>query len=232
MQPYLFPYLGYFQLIHAVDRFSILDDVNFIKGGWINRNRILREGEPQRFTVPLLRASPNRLIRDTAIAPDHWKSKLLRMFHFAYQKAPYRTEVMKLVEAVIGGPADSIGSMALASLYAVCSYVGMESEFVPSTSVYENRSMKAQARVLDICRQEGAQVYVNLPGGRDLYDSRDFTAAGIELRFIESLPYAYDQLGHPFQPGLSIIDVLMFNGRDGTRKLLDSYRLATAEELQ
>lgn len=229
MQPYLFPYLGYFQLIHAVDRFAVLDDVNFINRGWINRNRILLDGEPHRFTVPLVKASQNRLIRDIAVAPGPWQTKLLRTLEQAYGKAPFREPVLALVEGVLSQASGTIGDLAFASLRAVCGYVGLEREFVSSTSAYGNASLKGQERILDICRREGASTYVNPPGGRELYEAAAFAAAGVDLRFLESLDSTYDQLGAPFQPGLSIVDVLMFNAPARTLELLERYRLVAPE---
>ena len=225
MQPYLFPYLGYYQLIDAVDRFAVFDDVHFIKRGWINRNRILLDGEPYRFTVPLVEASQNRLIRDILVSPDGWQDKLLRTLATAYQRAPHRDAVLALVEDVLGASRESIGELAFVSLARVCERIGIEADFVRSTAVYGNEDLKGQERILDICEREGAATYVNLPGGRGLYDDGDFRARGIDLRFLACRPQAYEQLGAPFQPDLSIIDVLMFNDPAETRALVGGYRL-------
>jgi len=229
MQPYLFPYLGYFQLLEAVDRFVVLDDVTFIKGGWINRNRILLDGEPHLFTVPLKKSSTNRLIRDIHVSPEPWRPKLLRMLRAAYQKAPHRDPALELVESILEAAEGPISDLAFASVTGVCDYLGMEREFVRTTSVYGNDDLKGQERVLDICKREGAATYVNVLGGRELYGHAAFAAAGIELRFVETLPREYPQLGGPFQPGLSIIDVLMFNSPDAVRELMQSHRLTAGE---
>jgi hypothetical protein len=229
MQPYLFPYLGYFQLIHAVDRFVVLDDVTYIKGGWINRNRLLDGREPRFFTVPLSKASQNRRICDIDVAVGPWNQKILPTFAQAYRRAPYRTEVLPLVERVLGDAAGAIGDLAVASLQVVCEFLSVDTAFIRTTRSYGNDGLKGQARILDICAREQATTYVNASGGRDLYSSEDFAARGIELRFVRTLDYEYDQGCHPFQPHLSILDVLMFAGRDRTVELLDRYELLRGE---
>jgi hypothetical protein len=229
MQPYLFPYLGYYQLMRACDRFAVLDDVTFINRGWINRNHLLVHGEPHLFTVPLVRASQNRLIRDIAVATGDWRTKLMRTIATAYARAPHYRGTSALVGSVLEGSAGSIGDLAFASLRAVHEHVGLSTTLIRSTDIYDNQNLRGQARILDICRREGAEVYANLPGGRALYDAESFRSAGIELRFLDARAREYPQLGQPFQPDLSIIDVLMFNGPAGTRRLLDEYRLVPAE---
>ena len=232
MQPYLFPYLGYFQLIAAVDRFVVYDDVSFIKNGWINRNRILgggaagREPEPAYFTVPLEGASSFKAIREVGVSPDpRWRAKLLKTLAQTYARAPCFREVYPLVESVLGATEARVSALAVASLRAVAAYLALEAEFVPSSAAYENGELRGQERVLDICRREGATTYVNPSGGRELYARDAFAARGVTLRFLEPQLRAYPQLRPPFVPGLSIIDVLMFNPRDRVRELLDDYRL-------
>jgi hypothetical protein len=228
MQPYLFPYLGYYQLIRACDHFAVLDDVAFINRGWINRNRILLHGEPHRFTVPLVKASQNRSICEIAVCRGGWQTKLVQTLAGAYRRAPYYAETRPLVERVLAASGGSIGDLAFESLEAVRAHLGLGTTFVRSTRLYENGHLRGQERIIDICRREGARVYANLPGGRPLYDAEAFRQAGVELRFLENRAPEYPQLGEPFQPDLSIIDVLMFNGADGTRRLLDAYELVAA----
>lgn len=228
MQPYIFPYLGYFQLLDAVDRFVVLDDATFIRRGWINRNRILLDGEPHLFTVPLDRASPNRRICDIGLADEPWRAKLRKKLAAAYASAPHRDETLALLERVIDEPAESIGDLARRSLQEIASQLRLETEFVPTARVYANDHLKAQERILDICRQAAARVYVNPPGGRDLYHDDDFASSGVELRFLEPELSEYDQRVSSFQPGLSVLDALMWNGAEGTRALLSGYRVLPA----
>lgn len=98
MQPYFFPYIGYFQLIHAVDKFIILDDVNYINRGWINRNKIIINGEAKWFTLSLDKASQNKLIKEINISSkDVFHEKLLKTLKIFYGKAPYFNQVYDLL---------------------------------------------------------------------------------------------------------------------------------------
>ena len=221
MQPYLFPYLGYFQLAASVDRFVFYDDVAYIKNGWINRNRILLGDAPHYLTVPLNGASSSRPILDVCIQPrDRLMPKLLAMLHHAYSRAPQYAPVIRLVERVLSTDTDAIGQLASHSVTETCAYLGIETKFISTSTGYGNVMLRGQARVIDICRRESARLYVNAPGGRTLYDRAAFLDAGIDLAFIEPESGSYTQFGMPFVPNLSIIDVLMFNRVDTARTML------------
>jgi hypothetical protein len=230
MQPYLFPYLGYFQLMHAVDRFVIYDDVAFIKQGWVNRNRMLVNGRASFFSVPVKHASSFTLIRDTAIddGPQNrrWAEKLLKTFDNAYRRAPEFARVFPLIEAVFALKTSRVAAVAVVSLKAVADFLEIRTACVDTSSVYGNAHLKGEERVVAICRAESATEYVNAIGGRDLYSRERFEAAGVRLRFIEPRPIEYRQFKDPFVPWLSIIDVLMFNPRDEVRGMLDACDLA------
>jgi hypothetical protein len=225
MQPYLFPYLGYFQLIHAVDKFIVLDDVTYIKKGWINRNRALLGGKPHYFTVPLAGASQNRRICDITLADEPWKPRMLKTFEHAYRRAPHSAQIFPLIQKVLAGGETTIADLTVASLKVVCEFLGVATVFVSTTRSYGNREIKGQARILDICAKERATTYINAIGGRNLYASDAFAAQGIELKFLRTLEYEYDQGCQPFQPHLSILDVLMFAGRDRTVEFIERYEL-------
>ncbi|MBX2980699.1 MAG: WbqC family protein [Flavobacteriales bacterium] len=226
MQPYLFPYLGYFQLIHAVDRFVVYDDVNYMKQGWVNRNRVLVNGEPHMFTLPLRGASSFAMIHELEIDPRQfgpWRDKFLRTLGQAYAKAPHVQRVQELVRSLFEGSHYRLEDALLASLRGVMHHLHIHTEVVPSSRKYGNAHLRGQDRVLDICKQEGAKRYVNAIGGKDLYEKAVFGGAGIELRFLRSALPPYPQFAGPFVPGLSIIDVLMFNGPEEVRGMLDQY---------
>jgi len=227
MQPYLFPYIGYFQLLESVDRFVIYDDVTFIKQGWINRNNILLGGKPFMFTVPLVNASSYTLIRDTAVNRSlPWAGKLMRTIEQAYRKAPYYSEVATLIENTLRCNCETIGSMAMHSISAVAEYLGIQTQIIPGSSHYANQHLAAQDRVIDICRQENADRYHNPIGGIELYSRSDFSAAGIELLFVQTTLQSYPQLSQSdFVPWLSIIDVMMFNSPAGAMELVSNYKL-------
>lgn len=226
MQPYFFPYLGYFQLVAASSVFIFLDDVAYIKRGWINRNSFLVQNRAHVFTVPLQAPSINRQIATTLVAEDpRWQSHLIRLLENAYAHAPFRDAVLGLVQQVVSEPQRSIGNLAATSVRTVCAYVGLPATWQMSSEAHPRNGLKGAARIVDICRTLDATRYVNAPGGKDLYDSSEFLRAGIELRFLRPVLPAYVQSGGQFVRGLSIIDVLMFNPPEQVRAWMEAYEL-------
>jgi hypothetical protein len=226
MQPYFLPHLGYYQLIAAVDKFVVYDDVNFIKGGWINRNRILLRGQAHFITAPLLGASPNRKINEIRLAAgSSWQEKMLKSIAQAYRCAPEFESVFPLLRAVIKFPAERLADYLFHSLVLLKEFLQLKTELLSSSGRYENENLKGEERVLDICRQENADVYINAPGGRDLYDAAVFRVRGMTLQFLETEPVTYPQSGDSFCPSLSLVDLLMFNARTEVRSLLGRYSL-------
>lgn len=230
MQPYFFPYLGYFQLIQAVDRFVLYDDVYFIKNGWINRNRLLLNGQPHYFTVPLRGASSFKRICEVGIQhPASWRRKLTQQLAQAYAKAPQREAMMAVWNETLNAvePDASVAELARRSILKVMDYLQLGTEIRPSSRKYGNNDLNGQARVLDICQREGATTYINATGGRNLYQPSPFAAYGIALRFITPRLDAYAQLKAPmFVPGLSILDVIAHLPAGDIRQRLDCYELA------
>jgi len=213
MQPYFLPYIGYFQLMSAVDKFVLLDDVNFINRGWINRNRIAVNGEPHWVTLPLAKASQNRFINEIHVANDpSWKRKTLRTVELSYCGAPYANEVLPLFSDILSGAEGLLSVFLFRQLQRMANYIGIDVEIVATSAVYPREGRSGQERILDICRREGATSYANLPGGRDLYDPASFAAAGIELLFLDPNWAALSlQYGGQEGPRLSILDLLMLN---------------------
>lgn len=221
MQPYLFPYIGYFQLAAAVDKFVFYDDVNFIKNGWINRNRMLLGDQARYLTVPVSGASSSLKINEVMVEPrERWLRKLLESVRHAYAKAPHYVQISTLIERILAEPLAPISSVASHTVVEICRYLEIATEFVPSSTKYGNAQLKSAERVIDICERERASIYVNLPGGRALYDSKAFSARGMELAFIEPNLSPYDQFNEVFHPALSILDVLMFNSKSCVRDML------------
>lgn len=226
MQPYIFPYIGYFQLINAVDKFIIYDDVNFINKGWINRNNILVSGQAHLFTIPLKDASQNKLINEVELMNgDQWKKKFLKTVQQSYQKAPNYQKVFVLVEEIVLLESGTISELALNALKKVCTYMDIGTEIVSSSEIYKNSNLKAQDRILDICKQETASQYINPIGGMELYDRTIFANENIRLNFLKSVASPYSQFKNAFVPWLSIIDVLMFNDAENINTLLKEYEL-------
>lgn len=223
MQPYFFPYLGYFQLIHAVDTFVIYDDVNFIKGGWVNRNYILGGDRKQLLTLPLAGASQNKLIDQVSLAGN--TARLLKTIRQNYAKAPNFVAVFSLVEEVLGSPERNLARLLDMSLRKVCIHLGLQPTWSVSSGLNKDNKLRGEAKILDICETLGATHYINLPGGKMLYNTDAFADRGIKLSFIESIPVEYRQFGGAFVPNLSILDVMMFNDSEQCARLLREYVL-------
>jgi hypothetical protein len=226
MQPYFFPYIGYWQLINTVTRFIIYDDVNYIKGGWINRNRILINGKPSYITVPLQKSSSYKRICDIAVQPStDWRNKLVRSVENAYRKAPFFAEVHPVIEKLIRCEADNLSDYLVYQLQTLAGFLGIKTEFVTTSRRYGNDYLSGQSRIVDICKREGGTTYINPQGGQMLYDSGTFRGAGIDLYFIAMRPLQYKQRVAGFIPYLSIIDSLMEIGTAQVMNYLGAFDL-------
>ena len=232
MQPYFLPYIGYLQLMNAVDRFVFYDDVAFINRGWVNRNRILVGGKEHLFTVPLKEASQNKTIREIALSDDpKWRGKLLKTIEQSYRKAPLYETVMPMTEKIVNFTADNnVADYIFHSFTELTAYLDITTTLIPSSTIYENGHLKAQERILDICRQEGATQYINPIGGQELYDRTLFAEGAIKLHFIQSKRVEYKQIigktgPDEFVPWLSVLDVLMFNDVNEVRAMFGAFEL-------
>lgn len=225
MQPYFFPYIGYFQLINAVNKFVVLDDVNFIKKGWINRNKILVQQNEFLFTLPLKSVSQNKLICHYEIVKEGWEGKFLKTLEYSYKNAPFYIETIRLVTSILLFESDNLSNYLVFQIRAICDYLDISTEIIYTSRKYQNNYYYGQDRIIDICKIEKAQAYINLLGGRNIYNTSSFKEIGIDLYFINSYPIEYKQFGNPFYPSLSIIDVLMFNSKKRVKQFLNSYRL-------
>jgi WbqC-like protein family len=226
MQPYIFPYIGYFQLINAVDKFVIYDDVNFINKGWINRNRILNNGQDSLFTIPLKEASQNKLINEIEVNWDEsWKNKFFKTLEQCYKKAPFYQDVLPIIEETLAVNNEVISKVIENNLRLTCKYLEIKTEIIASSSIYQNNHLKAQERILDICLQEKTDHYINPIGGIELYDKDFFAAKNIKLSFIKAQPIEYKQFKNEFVSWLSIMDILMFNSKENIKVFLNNYEL-------
>lgn len=226
MQPYLFPYVGYFQLINAVDKFVIYDDVAFINKGWINRNNILSNGKASLFTLPLVGASQNKLINEIKVENLLvWGKKFLKTLEQNYKKAPHYQSVIGIIEKIVQSENTNIADLIYLSLQEICAYLKIDTELVRTSTIYQNQHLKAQERILDICLQEKANHYINPIGGQELYDKMLFAENGIKLNFIQSKRSEYQQFKNEFVPWLSIIDLMMFCSVDEIKQQLTMFEL-------
>jgi hypothetical protein len=222
MQPYFFPYIGYFQLINAADIFIAYDNIKYTKKGWINRNRILQNGKDAVFSIPLKKDSDFLDIRNREISADFKKAKLLNQIREAYRRAPHFERTFPLVERIVLEKETNLFKFILNSIRETCESLAIRTEIVVSSSLQIDHSLSGKAKVVALCRHVGADVYINAIGGRDLYSKEDFGAHGIELKFLKTKSFEYEQLGGKFVPWLSIIDVMMFNSPDAIRECLAS----------
>lgn len=217
------PYIGYFQLMNAVDRFVVYDDVNYINRGWINRNNLLIGGKSQLFTISLGKASQNKLINEIEIIDDF--KKFMRTVEMNYRKAPYFDAVFALLGKIVSFSEKQVAKFIMNSLYMIADYLHMETEFMMSSSIEKDNDLHGQEKILEICKKLGAGTYINPIGGVDLYDKECFRNEGIELHFIKTQFTPYRQFGNEFVAGLSMIDVMMFNSVEHIRLMLDDYKL-------
>lgn len=223
MQPYFFPYIGYFQLAGRADQFVIYDTIQYTKRGWINRNRILRNGEAVKITLPIARGSHRLDILNRKIADNFKPRKILAQIEGAYRKAPHFEPTMGLLSEVLEAPTSSLFEFLHHGLVKTFAHLGISTPIRIASEIEGGRvHLRGQERVIDICRRLGADEYLNPIGGLELYDRSSFATAGLELGFLKTASFEYTQFGGDFLPGLSIIDVMMFNEVDHIRYLLDT----------
>ena len=229
MQPYIFPYIGYFQLINLVDKFVFYDDVNFNKRSWINRNKILINNKEFLFSIPLNHPSQNTLINKIFISYNYnWKRKFLKSLEKSYHKAPFFKEVFSIVQQVLSKEKKMISEICIKSVTSVLAYLDIQTLIIKSSSIYQNQHIKGQDRIIDICKKEDSNIYYNLIGGLNLYDREKFFSNGINLKFIQANKSNYKQFTDVHIPNLSILDILMFNSKEQIRKMLESYNISNS----
>ncbi len=217
MQPYFLPYIGYFQLIAAVDLFVVYDRIKYTKKGWINRNRMLVNGSDAMFSLPLKKGPDTADIVEREIAAEFNRDKLCQQIRGAYGRAPCFDTTFPLIEDILRHTDPNLFRFIHHSLTSVCAHLGIGTEIRVSSTVPIPAEAKGQDKVLALCKTLGANTYINAIGGMELYAPADFRRDGIALQFIRSSPWDYPQFGQAFAPWLSILDVLMFNPLDRVR---------------
>lgn len=226
MQPYFFPYLGYFSLIKSADIFVFYDDVKFIKRGWVNRNQFLINGKSHMFTLPIEKASQNKAINELNISNwNEFQKKFLKMLTMSYKRAPFFVEVMNLINTTFSASKHNLAEFLIASINKICLYLKIETITTRSSMLDKNEVDSGQSRIINICKQLNATSYINAIGGIELYDPAIFSRFGIELKFNNFKSMFYSQFDNPFVPYLSILDVLMFNNVQECNLLIDQYEL-------
>lgn len=226
MQPYFLPYIGYWQLLNAVDQYVIYDDVNFIKGGWINRNNILINNEAKLFNIQMQGASSNKLINEIEVSQNQvWKKKFLKTIENSYSKAPFYKEVYPVIENIVNYDETNLAKYIAYSISKVCDYLNIDTKLIISSDINKDNDLKGQAKVIEICKIMGADEYYNSIGGQSLYSYSDFEKHGVKLRYLKTNISKYKQFNDEFVPGLSIIDIMMFNSVSDIKNKLEEYEL-------
>jgi hypothetical protein len=223
MQPYLFPYIGYWQLVNSVDTFVIYDDVNFIKQGYINRNKILQNQKSHLFTLELIGASSNKKINDIKIGGNI--NKLLKTIKQNYSKAPFYKDVCPVLEEILNNEEKELSKFLGFSLIKIVKYLNINTKFLYSSDIRNDKTFKAQDRLIEMSKILNATGYINSIGGIELYDKEIFSQNDINLSFLKSSEISYKQFNNEFIPNLSIIDVLMFNSKDNVKNMLTQFEL-------
>lgn len=222
MQPYLFPYIGYFQLVNEVENFVFYDDVNYIKGGWINRNKILLGKSALYFSVPLAKASPNVLIKDTRIdssAYQLWLKKFDKTLKMSFAKAPYFDETYQIIlEILTESNIEYISELASLSVVKIANHLELSTEFSYSSKEFrETKGLERAERLIHISKALKATHYINAIGGSELYNKKYFAGFNLHLMFLEpNMDELPDDIGR-----YSIIQLLMYFGTKRVRQMLD-----------
>lgn len=224
MQPYFLPYIGYWQLINAVDKFVIYDNIQYTKKGWINRNRILNTDKDVYITIPLDKDSDYLDVDQRNISQCFDRMKLLNQVSQYYRKAPNFKIGLSIFEEIIMNNEKNLFKFIFNSIEVVCTYLSIETPLIVSSSIDIRHDLKGQDKVLAICKQLNADEYINPIGGVDLYKKEVFKAENIELKFLQTQAFEYYQNRNEFIPHLSILDVIMFNSKESIGSYLKEYK--------
>ena len=227
MQPYFFPYIGYWQLINAVDTFVIYDNIQFSKKGWFHRNNFLMNDKKTLFTIPIKKDSDNLDVVDRYLSDDSEKqiTKTITQIKNNYRKAPYYNDVFPLIEAVFLNQEKNLFYYIFSSVEMICDYLDIDTKIVKSSTIDIDHTLKSQDKVIAINKSLNSTKYINPIGGRELYDIESFIKEAIELRFLESEVPEYRQFSDKFISHLSIIDIMMFNSKNEVKEMLKRYEL-------
>jgi hypothetical protein len=227
MQPYFLPYIGYFQLLNAVDNFIVYDKIQFSKKGWVQRNRLLLDGKDHLFSLPLKNDSDFFNIDQRYLADSYARERdrTLRIIKLAYNKAPCYSTAMPVIEECFYFDNKNLFQFVFYSIKKIKDYLEIPTNLIVSSDVTIDNGLSGQDRVIALCNAMKAKVYFNAVGGRELYNKEDFAKYGIDLFFIKTNEFSYPQFGNRFVANLSIIDLMMFNSVDNIKAMLNNYEL-------
>ena len=229
MQPYFFPFLGHFDLIRRVDEWIVFDTAQYMRHQWVNRNRVLHPAAGwQYLTVPLKKHAQITPIHQIQVAEDgDWRGRILRQLQHYRKHAPFYAEVMGFLETCFADTSISLSETNILTLERTCRRLGIATPF----HVFSQMNLALRGPVegpgdwaLRIAEAFGADAYVNAAGGAELFDAAKFAAHGIRLSIQSFTHMAYSCGPFQFEPGLSILDVMMWNSPEAIRAHLDTLR--------
>lgn len=230
MQPYFFPYLGYFSLIKHTKKFILLDTIQFIRHGWIERNRILKQHAGWLYVkVPLIKSGRDSLIVDLKVNNnENWKNKILSQLQVYKKTAPYYYKVIKIFNELFAKEYEDITHLNKEALILVCRYLNISNDI----SIFSEMKLNIEKPTspddwaLNICNSLGnVDEYWNPSGGKSFFDKKKYSEASLVLKFQKTNTFPYSQKRSVFEESLSIIDVMMFNSVEEINKMLDDYEL-------
>jgi len=225
MQPYFLPYIGYFQLINAVDTFVIYDNIQYTKKGWINRNRMLQNNTDDIFTLPIKKDSDYLNIDQRFVADDFNALKLCNKIKTLYKRADYFENTFELMNEILDYNDKNLFEYILHSIHVLVKYLDIKTKIIVSSTIDIDHTLTGQDKVIAICKELKASDYINSIGGVELYSKDTFLENNIKLGFIKSKEIVYEQFNNEFVPWLSILDILMFNDKDKIKSMLTNYEV-------
>lgn len=228
MQPYFFPYIGYFQLMKAVETFIMLDDAQYVERSWMNRNRINLNDRPAWITMPVRNASRDLAINQRFYMLADGIPVINRKIQAAYSKSPFFADISAMLAGIFEYADANVARFNSNLLISVGRALDLHCQ-VHFASEFDNPlHFRGEARILDLCQRLGVTHYVNAIGGTSLYQNESFRSVGIRLSFIRTRTVPQQapiDIGH-----LSIIHDMMQTGTECTRELLNMYDLVEGDE--
>ena len=221
MQPYFLPYIGYWQLIASSDVFVILDDVNYITRGWINRNKLLIHGKTKWLTVPVINSSQNKTIKEIQILDDiKWKKSFLNSIYLSYKRSKYFEFSYQLIENIINKSDGNLSKWIEFTIKEIIKVLKIKVKLISSSNI-ETKKLSGENRIIEICKIQNATSYINLPGGKHLYNKINFSKKNIDLLFLNvETNKNIQNLKFITSPYLSILDLLMNNSISSIESIL------------
>ena len=224
MQPYFLPYIGYFQLVNEVDLFIFADDYQYTKKGWINRNRIMNQGRIEYITIPLKNDSDYLNINQRYISADFSMKKIVNQLNNSYKSSSFYVESFEKILEILSLQDRNLSHYLINSIKLINRILKIECDYMCTSDFKFKPGLRGEEKIFQICRELGASTYVNLPGGRKLYEYDRFKSHDIELKFLDPIFQEYPQKTSTFTSGLSICDLLFSDGIHATQsKHLTSY---------